>query len=415
MVNIYSDCIVLSVGCHLYTDSGLTIPVPNNFYSDNSVVYQVTSGAGLITDESTCGSFNFGTGYLTTRQCFAMQDDGKLVVGGGSGIYQGVSVNRINRINTDGSNDVSFVLGSGFDDGTVQSIAIQPDGKLVVGGSFTSYNGVGATRIIRLNPDGSRDTSFVIGSGFDDYPHVAIQSDGKIVCVGDFSSYNGNGATRVARLNTDGSFDSSYITGSGFNIQVNNVVLQPDNKALCCGSFTSYNGVGANRIIRLNTDGSRDTSFVIGSGCDSDPRNFVIQSDGKIVVIGGFSSYNGTGKNCIMRLNTNGSIDSSFVTGSGFNNIPFHLGLAIQSDGKIVCCGSFTTYNGTTANRIIRLNTDGSIDSSFVTGSGFGNQAQDVLASSCNIQILLPISTTYNGSAVNGLIVNLSSTGVLIG
>ena len=158
---------------------------------------------GIIVDPN----FDIGTGFTELNdviRSIALQSDGKILVGGRFNNYDGTTQNRITRLNPDGSRDTSFNIGTGFDDGgfdSVDSIALQSDGKLLVGGSFTSYNGVTQNRITRLNPDGSRDTSFDIGTGFDDdILSIALQSDGKILVGGFFNSYDGVTQNRITRL-----------------------------------------------------------------------------------------------------------------------------------------------------------------------------------------------------------------------
>ena len=202
----------------------------------------------------------------------------------------------------------------------MNTFAIQPDGKIVVGGNFTSYNGNDQNYITRLNSDGSRDTSFTVGTGFDSGVNAfAIQPDGKIVVGGYFTSYNGTSQNYITRLNSDGTRDTSFTIGTGFNSGVDAFAIQSDGKILVGGFFTSYNGTSQNRITRLNSDGTRDTSFTVGTGFDSGVNAFVIQPDGKIVVGGRFTSYNGTAQNRITRLNSDGSRDTSFTIGTGFD------------------------------------------------------------------------------------------------
>jgi len=158
--------------------------------------------------------------------------------------------------------------------------------------------------------------------------------------------------------------DPTFITGTGFNGTVTQIVLQPDEKILVRGNFTEYNGTPANRIIRLNSDGSRDESFQIGTGFNNTVYKIVLQSDGKVVLGGDFTEYNGISANRIIRLNADGSRDTSYGIGTGFNNLVNCI--ALQSDGKILVIGSFTTYNGISYTKpVIRLNTDGTIDNSF--------------------------------------------------
>jgi uncharacterized delta-60 repeat protein len=300
----------------------------------------------------------------------AAQSDGKILIGGQFMTYEGVYVRRIIRINADGSQDTSFNIGEGFNN-TVNTLAVQSDGKTLIGGVFTGYQGAEANRIIRLNSDGSRDTSFNIGEGFNNtVNNIAIQSDGRIIVGGLFTSYQGLESNRIIRLNSDGSIDTSFNIGTGFNSNVNAIAIQSDGKILLGGNFTSYQGVAANRIIRLNSDGNRDTSFNIGTGFNGNVTYIVIQLDGRILVGGSFTNYQGVGANYLLRLNANGSRDTGFSVGAG--GLPGGISsIAIQSDGKIIIGGQFTTYQGAAANRIIRLNANGSRDTGFNTGAGF--------------------------------------------
>jgi uncharacterized delta-60 repeat protein len=323
--------------------------------------------------------FSIGSGFNNFINTIAVQSDGKILVGGFFSLYNGVPKNNIIRLNTDYTVDDSFVINDGFNI-VVYTISLQPDGKILAGGLFTSYDGLSSNRIIRLNTDGSVDGSFVIGTGFNNFVYsTELQSDGKILVGGGFASYSGVSSSRIIRLNTNGSVDTSFVVGTGFNSTVNTIALQPDGKILVGGNFTSYSGVSKNGIVRLNTNGSIDTSFVIGTGFTiSNANTIVLQSDGKILVGGGFTSYSGVSRNRIIRLNTDGSVDNSFVIGTGFVNSVQTISL--QSDGKILVGGDFTSYSGVSANRIIRLNTNGSVDTSFVVGTGFNTIVYKVLS-----------------------------------
>ena len=372
-----------------------------NLFDSSAITNQNVSTSSIIAG-TVNNSFIYGTGFDSVVYSIAIQSDGKIVVGGVFTSYDGTSANYIIRLNTDGLIDTSFVTGTGFNN-YVQSIAIQSNGAILVGGQFTDYNGTPANYIIRLNSDGSIDTSFVYGTGFDYYVlSIAIQSNGAILVGGQFTDYNGTPANYIIRLNSDGSIDTSFVYGTGFDSLVFSIAIQSNGKILVGGFFTSYDGTGANNIIRLNTDGSIDTSFVYGTGFDNIINSIAIQSDGKIVVGGGFNNYNGTPANRIIRLNSDGLIDTSFVYGTGFN---FQVrSIAIQFDGKIVVGGQFTNYNGIGANRIIRLNTDGSVDTSFVYGTGFSNLVLSI-AIQFDDKILVGGSfSNYNGTGVNNIV-----------
>ena len=333
--------------------------------------------ARLNTNGSIDTTFNVGAGFNNNANSAKDQSDKKILVGGGFTTYQGTTANRIVRLNTNGSLDTSFNAGTG-PSSNVTTILVQSDQKILIGGFFTTYQGTTANRIARLNTNGSLDTSFSIGTGLNSgFESALIQSDQKIFIAGGFTTYNGTTINRIARLNTNGSLDTSFSVGTGFNAIVHKIIFQPDGKIVAIGGFSSYNGTSINRIARLNTNGSLDTTFNVGTGLNLLSYSLGIQSDGKILAGGAFTTYNGTARNRIVRLNTNGSLDTTFNIGTGFNAEPTEI--LIQSDGKILVGGFFITYNGTTANRIARLNTDGSLDTSFSIGTGFNSTVSELV------------------------------------
>jgi len=372
----------------VFINSGTTIaPLASYFVGGNFTTFTGTSQNYLIklnSDGSKDTSFNIGSGFSNYVTRILKQSDGKVLVGGFFTTFTGETNNRLIRLNSDGSKDTSFNIGSGFNGG-INTIEYQSDGKILFGGAFTTFNGATENRLIRLNSDGSKDTSFNIGSGFNNVVYsVAVQSDGKILVGGDFTTFTGATQNRLIRLNSDGSKDTSFNVGSGFsgtttNTWVNSVVVQSDGKILAGGAFTTFTGQTNNKIIRLNSDGSKDTSFIIGSGFGTS-FNFIqaitLQSDGKILPVGAYSTYSGATNNRLIRLNSNGSKDTSLNIGTGFSNTTYAI--LVQSDGKILVGGAFTGATGTANIRMIRLNSDGSKDTSFNIGSGFSKSSPTV-------------------------------------
>jgi uncharacterized delta-60 repeat protein len=283
----------------------------------------------------------------------ALQSDGKILIGGDFTSVGGTPRNHIARLNPDGSVDT-------FDpnaNNTVRSIAIQSDGKILIGGDFTNVGGTARNHIARLNPDGSVDTTFdpdANGTVFS----IAVQSDGKILIGGAFTTLNGGTITRrrIARLNPDGSVDTFDPNADN---TVRSIAVQLDGKILIGGDFTTLNGgtITRRRIARLNPDGSVDT---FDPNANNTVRSIAIQSDGKILIGGDFITVGGTARKYIARLNSDGSVDTTFDPNA---NGPVHS-IAVQSDGKILIGGDFTTLNGgtITRRRIARLNPDGSVD-----------------------------------------------------
>src|SRR5438067_6034490 len=167
------------------------------------------------------------------------------------------------------------------------------------------------------------------------------QPDGKLIVFdgifGDFSSVNGTARSGIARLNADGSLDSSFNPSLALNSatgQVQAVALQTDGKIVIGGSFTGVNGTARNNIARLNADGSLDTSFNPGSGADKQVRAIAVQTDGRIVIGGYFTSVNATARNRVARLNANGALDPSFDPGSGApGTFDYVETFAVQSNG----------------------------------------------------------------------------------
>jgi uncharacterized delta-60 repeat protein len=156
----------------------------------------------------------------------------------------------------------------------VNSVAVQSDGKVLIGGEFTTYNGTSRGYVARLNTDGSLDTGFLAtGAGANGAVNsVAVQSDGKVLIGGDFTTYNGTSRGHVARLNSDGSLDSGFLaTGAGANGAVISLLVQSDGKVLIGGNFPAYNGTARGSVARLNSDGSLDTGFLaVGAGANAE-------------------------------------------------------------------------------------------------------------------------------------------------
>ena len=372
-----------------------------------NIFFFLTTYAQPVTIDN---SYFYAVGFNMTVRSIALQNDGKAIVGGSFISYDNFSSNRIIRLNLDGTIDLSFNIGTGFDQ-PVSEIAIQDDGKILVGGYFLEYNGAMKRGIVRLNQNGSIDNSFNMFQGFNSSVRtIAIQDDGKILVGGSFTEYIGVVNNRIIRLNTDGSIDNSFNVGDGFpwSGDVTSITIQNDGKILVGGNFTNFDhdGITTNRIIRLNADGTRDNSFITGSGFGNSFNDYVSsivqQIDGKILIGGDFGSYNGTVRNKIIRLNLDGSIDNSFDIGTGFDGWVHDI--ILQSGGGILAGGQFTSYNGTLRNYLIRLNTDGNIDNSFDINQGFNSSILTMMEQSDGRILVGGSFTSYNGTSRNRII-----------
>jgi len=264
--------------------------------------------------------------------------------------------NWVHRGNHSGSTTGRLVAPSATpDDGHITSVAFQLDGKIIIGGTFTSVGGAPRSKLARLNADGSLDTTYqndIVGSG---HVYLATQLDGKIIVGGEFSSIGGVAKTRIARLNADGSLDSDYTLSP--NAWLINMLSQADGSILIMGGFSAvYGSSGTShggRIVRLDADGSIDDS--LGTTLLATIWSAVNLPDGGILIGGTFASG-------LHRLNANESIDSSVSLDTNGGNV---TAMAALPDGKFLIGGTFTTINGIAQPRIARLNADLTLDESF--------------------------------------------------
>lgn len=340
-------------------------------------------------------NFNFTTAITGNVRSIAAIPGGGAYVGGDFSSVPGlISGAYLMRVNDDGSLDTTF---NPRPNGSILTMARQPDGKLVIGGSFTQVGGVARGYVARLNADGTLDTAFstALGTG----PNFTVNSlallpDGRIVIGGSFNSINSiSGTSYVAVLKADGSLDTSFVSIA--NSTVNAVAVQPDGKILLGGSFNSYN----TRLGRITNTGALDTTFAGGAATSSSnvakivvlPDNriavlgttllggsdfeivnpdgtvaqnistfstfydVVAQDNGKLVAVGSFTS----GGTRIARYTATGSpatyaVDSTFLSGTGLNNIGYAI--AITQTGQLWVGGAFTSYNSVSVNRLIKLN-----------------------------------------------------------
>ncbi len=329
--------------------------------SNSSFDYTFDYGSGL----------NSSTGWPVEN---IIQPDGKIIVGGNFSLYGLHDEIGLIRLNSDGTKDTTFNIGF-LDNALTKKILLQPDGKIILLGEFHSILGNGANyNFIRLNADGSQDMTFATsGASYSDFDMV-LQADGKILVCGGF---------QVRRLNSNGTVDSTFNTGSGFNYYVKSVAVQPDGKIIVVGDFSVFNGEQHLRIVRLLPNGSIDTTFNTGEGFNGTARTIKFQTDGKILVGGSFGSYNLISAWGVVRINTDGSHDSTFNTGFSINDVN---SLAIQTDGKIIAGGYKSYFVNSYLTNLIRFNSDGSVDTTFDIGTGFDMGDTNSFITKINLQ-----------------------------
>jgi len=353
-------------------------------------------------------TFNPGTGANGIVEQVLQQPDGKILICGNFTSFNGVNRGYVARLNNDGSVDTSFTAGPGY---WVRHMALQADGKIVIGGFFTTVEGMKRNRIARLNADGSHDTSFdpgagcevIIGAGIDGNidPFVMwceVLPDGKILAVGNFRNYNGAGSTGIVRINPNGSRDTSFNVGPGLDSWGRTIKLLGNGQIVVGGWFTQYNNRGANRVVRINSDGSPDTTFNTFYGDKTAIYSIVQQANGQLITAGHSLNDQGLFLREVCRLNLDGTRDESWP---GSTNEKTES-LLMQPNGKVVVVGYFTRVNGELRNKIARYNADGSLDPTFIANAD--NFVWTVAASSDPGKILVSGGfTTIDGISRPGV------------
>ncbi|HEY1849097.1 MAG TPA: delta-60 repeat domain-containing protein [Opitutaceae bacterium] len=395
----------------------------------------------LNADGTVNSSFNVGSGSSVSGQvrAFAQQPNGPVIVGGSFSPLAGSPAPYLIRLNGDASVDTSYNSGA---DGTVNAVAVLPtgaatsipsnaavwlnsnglvrysysaasngevvcsavdaQGRVLVGGLFSSFGGVsGLQNLVRLNTDGSVDTTFA-PTPDEVVNAIVIQADGKIVIGGGFTTVDGITNAYLARLNADGSLDTAYAPQP--NLEVLALALESDGKIVAGGDFNQMIPTGAttaaavNFIARLNTDGSVDTTF--NPDLNGPAYTIAFNSKGQVIVGGSFSaitpnagSTSYTVQN-LARLNTNGTVDTAFYPDP---NAAVSALLVLPND-QVIAAGTFTAWeqnanitgvtpgNIVTSNYITRVNTDGTVDTSFAPNPNGGLVA---IALQPNGQIIL--------------------------
>jgi uncharacterized delta-60 repeat protein len=336
-----------------------------------TVSFLPVSAAGEVDPTFNPSLLNQKTSFpYTNIERIVVQPDGKVLIGGSFNAVGKINSYGIARLNADGTVDTTFHapiigLAQSFSTFTVSAIGVQQDGKIVIGGDFASVAGQPRTGIARLNADGSLDASFNVslGNGSNNFRNISdikITADNKIIVVGGFS-YNSGASRNIARLNSDGTLDSSFTNSSVINALLNGrrAEILPSGKILFTGTSTTQFPV-----YRLNTDGSIDSTFTT---INFNGLIYAIKSlsDGKFYVGGEFSQVNGFPLSNLARFNADGSIDTSFNTGNPGPDFSVRE-IEMLAGGQLVIGGTFSKYNGINRQSIAKINPDGSLDNSIV-------------------------------------------------
>jgi uncharacterized delta-60 repeat protein/uncharacterized repeat protein (TIGR01451 family) len=350
---------------------------------------------------------NFHAAFNGAVNAVGLQPNGAIVAGGAFTIANSVTRNRLARLNADGSLDFTFASMPGGAADAVRALALQTDGRILIGGDFLTYDGINRSHFARANLDGTLDWQFDPGSGLDQSAYAVVetftdtnQTVRKILVGGSFTLANGAPRHYLAQFNDDGSVDPGFDASngaSGLDGSVWAIAVQGDHKIIIGGDFLSINGVARNHIARLNPDGSLDYSFNNpGTGADDSVRALTIQLDGRILVGGLFTNFNGTVQNRIVRLNADGSPDPTFNGGVGGDGAVYAI--ALQPDNRILLGGEFTRWGGVTRNHLTRLNPDGSVDTTINFGAGCDNFVASLVVQTNDSILLGGGFTTYDNA-----------------
>ena len=301
-----------------------------------------------------------GSSSSTFVYAVAPQPDGKVLVGGTFLSVAGQTRYFLGRLDTDGTADLSFNPVYTSISSDVRCISVQMDGKILLGGYFTQICGQPRNHIARLNGDGNLDTPFN-ASADSHINSIVLQPDGKILVAGTFTNLDNQTHPYLGRLQADGTLDASF--NPSFDGGVSAVALQPNGAIVVGGGFSNVNGQPASGICRLNTDGTLDTNFI--ATANSYVWTVAVQSDGKIVAGGAFTNLDGQVAAMLGRLNPDGSLDASFSLQYNRNL----SSVALQTDGKILLSGLGAAAGLVSMTNLLRLNADGTLDTNFIAAT----------------------------------------------
>ncbi len=305
------------------------------------------------------------------------QPDGKILLAGAFQNYAGSGKNNLVRLNNDGTVDPTFNPGGSGPSHIVHDLALMNDGRIIIGGIFSAYNGQPSGFVLRLHADGTRDAGFQVPPNTINSAVLAVEVhvENKVLAAGEFNLCQGHSQPHITRFNYDGSLDTTFIIGSGFNMPVRDLLVLPDMRVLCTGDFWDYDGNTCGRIALLSPGGPFDASMTTTPGLTgTGARGLTLerQADGKILIGGRFTHHNGATRGGLSRMDITGALDPLFT--SPFYPYAEVRAIAEHVDGKIFVGGSFSSAmyspNLPGPNNFLRLHADGSQDDAYPVGQG---------------------------------------------
>ncbi|MGH8022195.1 MAG: beta strand repeat-containing protein, partial [Limisphaerales bacterium] len=376
----------------------LTNAVPASSLGSPSTTEITINGADSVNQPPGQPDPTYNASFNGAVSALALQTNGELLAGGAFTLADGLPREYIARLMTNGALDTTFssYLPTAGANAPVQAIAVENSGLILVGGIFTNFNNAPAHYVTRLNANGSTDTGFNPGAAANNPVYAIAQTfvggQSRIILGGSFTAFNGSQENGLVQLYEGGGVDPGF--NASANATVWSMVVQTNGQVLIGGDFTNVDGVAVNHIARLNSDGTLDYGFANAisnplEGAAGSVRCIALQLDGRILIGGSFTNVDGVPCNYIARLNSDGSLDTSFINAYGNPalgaNAPVNT-ISVQSDSRIVVGGQFTEFNGVSRNHVTRLNSDGSTDLAINFGTGAdGAVDASVLQSDGNI------------------------------
>ena len=382
----------------------------------DSFIGQYVYGAGI--------KFRWGKGY-GDESLFGKTPNGEvrsialnssqteLYLGGGFTMYGTENSRRLVKVNTNSGNIITYTqapnsASGGFDD-YVNAAETMSTGELVVGGKFTTYNGQAQSCIIKLTSTGVIDPTFLSNSvggfshsifGNPEVSDVKIDVNGKILVCGRFDSYAGSllGYSNYARLNVDGTLDGTFNPGSG-SIEYFKIALDENPSSPHYQKFylSTNSQIGTIKVLRFNSDGSLDNTFSTPFNlCFGYVKSLKLDNNGKLLIgiDGNGLTLGSTQYYGILRLNNDGTFDTTFNGGNVGMIINTNVSaIDVDANNNILVGGEFNTYNGQPRVAVLRLLSDGTLDGTFNYGSTFSNTSPTKV---------LSIKSLNNGDVIIG-------------
>ena len=296
----------------------------------------------------------------------------------GSGdVYLGGGTCDLCRLNDDGSYDLDFRGGNWSDD--VLDILVPDDGShhVIAVGDFTEHNAVVVNRIRRVDEVGDPVPAFASGANFDGSANRIIEvgdGSGDFYVGGSFTTFNGMPFSGLVRIDSDGDLVAGFDIGSGFNGSVSAIATARDGSGdvYVGGDFDAFDGNAANAIVRLDGDGSHDAGFVTGSGFNAPfagPEVFALHVDAsnRVYVGGYFQEYDGVARVNLVRLAADGALDTGFDTGEAFpvihavRNGVRAISPVADASGDILIGGDFRSYDNQSVHHLARISPTGKL------------------------------------------------------